>query len=73
MIYNSLLFSLQGISDTEVNEKIAQEFNISPPFRLEHFTYSNDKLTEIIFKHLANTSFNGISVLVVLISLMLIV
>ena len=31
-------------------------------FRLNNFTYSSDALVNIIFKHLSNTSFDGITV-----------
>ena len=51
-----------ALKDSAVNEEIAKAFNVTPPFGLEDFTYSSHKLQEIIFKHLANTSFNGLSV-----------
>ncbi len=52
-----------GLNDNDINEEIAQTFNITPPFRLEDFTYSNYKLLEVIFRHLENTSFNGVTVM----------
>lgn len=51
-----------GLSDNAVNEKIARAFNVTAPFTLENFTYSNDNLLEIIFRHLENTSFDGFTV-----------
>ena len=54
---------LLGLNDSEVNDEITQAFNITPPFRLEDFTYNNHKLMEIMFQHLANTSFDGITVI----------
>ncbi len=53
---------LIGLRDNAVNEEIARAFNITPPFRLEDFTYSNHKLLDVIFGHLENTFFNGITV-----------
>lgn len=61
--YCALIISLHlGLNDDDVNEGIAQAFNITQPFRLEDFTYSNNLLLEIIFRHLENTSFDGITV-----------
>ena len=57
-----LLFHSLALNDNAVNEEIARTFNITPPFRLEDFTYSNHKLLEIMFRHLEKTSFNGITV-----------
>lgn len=51
-----------GLTDGAVNEEVARAFNVTPPFRLEDFTYSSDKLMEIMFSHLSNTSFDGITV-----------
>lgn len=51
-----------GLSDNAVSEEVAQAFNITPPFRLGDFTYNNNKLVEIIFRHLSSTSFDGITV-----------
>ena len=51
-----------AISDPEVNDEIVRTFNLTSPFKLEDFTYTNYKLLEIIFEHLANTSFDGLTV-----------
>ena len=53
---------LTGLKDDAVNEEIAQAFNITPPFKLEDFTYNNNKFLEIIFRHLEDTSFDGVTV-----------
>ena len=53
---------LIGLHDDGISDEIAQAFNITPPFRLDDFTYSNNLLLEIIFRHLEDTSFNGITV-----------
>ena len=52
-----------GLNDSMINDDIAQAFNSTTPFRLENFTYSNHKLLEIIFRHLENTSFKGVTVI----------
>ena len=58
-----LIYSLWiGLNDSEVNEEVSQAFNVTPPFRLEDFTYTSDKLMELMFDHLSNTSFDGITV-----------
>ena len=51
-----------GLDDNAVNEELAQAYSVSPPFRLEKFTYSNHKLMDIMLQYLSNTSFNGITV-----------
>lgn len=57
-----MVFLHAGLSDSEVNEKIAQAYRIPSHFELEDFTYENDALLEIIFRHLSNTSFRGFTV-----------
>ena len=39
-----------------------QTFNLSSPFKLEDFNYDNYKVLEIIFGHLSETSFHGLTV-----------
>ena len=56
------LFVSEGLNDSDINLETARAFNISPPFRLEDFTYSSPKLKDVMFEHLANTSFDGITV-----------
>ncbi len=51
-----------GLNNRAINEEIAQAYNITPPFRLEDFSYSNDKVLEVVFSHLSNTSFDGFTV-----------
>jgi hypothetical protein len=52
-----------GISDTTLNEELAQAFNTTPaPFRIEDFTYDSDRLLNVVFGHLENTSFDGVTV-----------
>ena len=66
MLYLGILhkvhYTFTGINDSAVNEKLANAFNVTPPFRLEDFTYGSDKLLEIIFQHLSDTSFDGLTV-----------
>ena len=54
--------AILGLGDNTINEEITQAFNITPPFRLENFAYNNEKLLEIIFGHLHNTSYTGLTV-----------
>ena len=62
MILLLFLSSYTGLNDSAVNEELAHAFNMSPPFQLEKFTYNNHKLMDVMFQHLSNTSFNGITV-----------
>ena len=58
----SLQSLLLDLLNSEINEEIAQQFNITPPFRLEDFTYRNRRVRDLVFEHLANTSFDGVTV-----------
>ena len=51
-----------GISDSAINAELVEAYNTTHPFQLQDFTYSNDKLLEIVFSHLENTSFEGVTV-----------
>ena len=46
------------------NQKMSMAYGLEPgeKFRLNNFTYSSDALVNIIFKHLSNTAFDGITV-----------
>ena len=50
------------LSDSAVNAEIARSVNSSLPFALEDFDYNNHKLMEVMFRHLENTNFAGITV-----------
>ena len=51
-----------GIADPELNTELAEAYNVTPPFTLEDFAYSNRRLLDVMFGHLSNTSFDGLSV-----------
>ena len=53
---------LTGLADDVVNEEIVHALNTTPPFKLEDFDYNNHKIMEIMFGHLSNTSFDGVTV-----------
>ena len=55
-------FLCVDLDDTMTNERIAESFNLAPPFSIEEFSYSNDELLEVIFEHIENISFDGITV-----------
>ena len=52
------------IDDNETNQQLrmAYELGQNNSFGLNDFSYSSDALLNIIFGHLSNTSFNGITV-----------
>ena len=54
--------SIAGIADQALNAELAQAYNVMPPFNLENFTYDSRRLLDVIFDHLGNTSFDGVSV-----------
>lgn len=59
----SIIFDHAGIdADQELNQKLANHFNVAPPFGLEDFTYKSSTLLEVISGYLSNTSFDGITV-----------
>ncbi len=60
---NLLLILFTGIDDSDTNAALARAYNVTPPFRLEDFTYDSDTLLNIIFNHINNTSFAGITVM----------
>ena len=51
-----------GLNDSAINEDIVQAIGTDSPFRLEDFSYDNYKVLEIMFEHLQNTMFDGLSV-----------
>ena len=51
-----------GIQDPDLNAKLARTYNVTPPFGLEDFTYTNSDLLDIVFQHMTNTSFSGVTV-----------
>ena len=55
-------FAIDISADTELNQRLASQFNVPPPFGLEDFTYKNSKLLEVISHYLSEISFNGITV-----------
>ena len=50
--------------NSNLNEHLAQSYlnNSGDTFHLEQFTYKSDALLDVIFNHVKNTSFMGISV-----------
>ena len=58
----AMFSSTIGLSDPTIDAELSQAFNTTSPFRIEDFTYNNDRLLDVIFGHLENTSFRGVTV-----------
>ena len=56
---------MAGIGDATLNQALAEAFNTQSTFNLSDFNYNSDELLQVIFRHIENTSFNGITVSVV--------
>ena len=48
--------------DPSLNQHLAEAYGVNGTFQIENFTYRNDALTDVIFRQLEETSFNGITV-----------
>lgn len=48
--------------DPFLNQRLAKAYGVNGTFQIENFTYVNDALTDVIFRQLEDTSFNGITV-----------
>ena len=48
--------------DPFLNQHLAEAYGVNGTFQIENFTYVNDALTDVIFRQLEDTSFNGITV-----------
>lgn len=42
--------------------ELVEAFNVTPPFRVEDFSYANNSLMKIMFRHLNEISFVGLTV-----------
>ena len=54
--------SLPAIADQDLNAELAQAYNVTPPFTLADFTYDSGRVLDVMFGHLSNTTFDGVSV-----------
>ena len=61
-IATSAILLHADLKDEATNEAMAEAFNVTPPFRLENFSYSSDMLVNITFGHMSKTNFSGITV-----------
>ena len=53
--------------DSFLNRNLAEAYGVkNRSFQVEDFTYNSDTLTNIIFNHIEDTSFNGITVCIVI-------
>jgi len=58
----TLLFNVSsGLSDPAINADFSAAYNVTN-FRLEDFTYSRDYAKRLLFQHLEQTNFIGITV-----------
>ena len=53
---------MAGIGDATLNQALAEAFNAQSTFNLSDFNYNSDELLQVIFRHIKNTSFNGVTV-----------
>ena len=68
-VYNCFMYfflyaDINPDPNSNLNEHLAQSYlnNSGDTFHLEQFTYKSDALLDVIFNHVKNTSFMGISV-----------
>ena len=59
----SFLFAeINPTINPSLNEHLADSYGVNGTFQIENFTYENDALTDMVFRQLEDTSFNGITV-----------
>ena len=60
--YHLIFTEINPKIDPFLNQHLAEAYGVNGTFQIETFTYGNDALTDVIFRQLEDTSFNGITV-----------
>jgi hypothetical protein len=62
LIINFFFTEINPTTNPFLNHHLAEAYGVNGTFQIQNFAYENDALTDVIFRQLEGTSFNGITV-----------